>query len=54
VVGADQIVSLAAREEEANRVAQSIGEGVNLGAQSAPRAPDGLVLNDFFWAPAPC
>ena len=54
VVGPDQVVCLAAGQEEADRVAQRIDQGVDLGAQSAARAPDRLVLTSFFWAPALC
>ena len=48
--GSDQIVCLAAGQKEVDRVAQSVDHGVDLGAQSAARAPDGLIL----WAPALC
>ena len=54
VVTADQIVSLAAGQVEADRVAKDIDQCVDLGAQSAARAPDCLVLTGFFWAPALC
>ena len=54
VVGADEIVCLAAGQMEADRIAKGINQGVDLGAQSATRAADGLVLADFFFAPAPC
>jgi hypothetical protein len=54
VVGPDQVVCFAAGQEEADRVAQRIDQGVDLGAQSAARAPDRLVLTSFFWAPALC
>jgi hypothetical protein len=54
VIGADQIVSLTTAQVKANRVAERIGQGVDLGAQSAARAPDRLVLAGFFWAPALC
>ena len=49
-----QVVRLAAGQEEANRVAQRVDQGMDLGAQSAARAPDRLVLTSFFWAPALC
>jgi hypothetical protein len=35
VVGPDQVVCLAAGQEEADRVAQRVDQGVYLGAQSA-------------------
>ena len=54
LVGADQIVGLAAGQMEADRIAEGIDQGVDLGAQSAARAPDRLVLAGFFWAPALC
>jgi hypothetical protein len=54
VVGADQIVGLAAGQEEAKRIAERIDQGMDLGAQSATRAADRLVFPDFFWAPALC
>ena len=54
VVTAYQIVSLAAGQVEADRVAKDIDQCVDLGAQSAARAPDCLVLTGFFWAPALC
>jgi hypothetical protein len=41
-------------EREAGRIAQSIDRRIDLGAQSAFAAADGLVLADFFWAPAAC
>jgi len=47
-------VCLAAGQEEADRIAQRIDQGVYLGAQSAARAPDRLVLVGFFSAPALC
>ena len=48
MVGARQIVCLAAGQEEAQRIAQGIDQGVNLGAQPSPGAADGLVLAGFF------
>lgn len=49
-----QIASLTAGEMKANRVAQGIDRGMNLGAQSAFAASDGLVGAPFFSAPALC
>jgi len=54
VVGADQIMRLSTGQEEADRVAERIGKGVDFGAQSTARSPDRLVLAGFFWAPALC
>jgi hypothetical protein len=54
VIGPDQVVRLAAGQEEADRVAQRVDQGVDLGAQSAARASDRLVFANFFWAPALC
>ena len=54
LVGSDQVVCLAAGQEEVDRVAQRVDQGVDLGAQSAARAADRLVLAIFFWAPALC
>ena len=54
MVCSDQVVCLAAGQEEANRVAQRVDQGMDLGAQSAARVPDRLVLTSFFCAPALC
>jgi hypothetical protein len=54
VVCSFQVVCLAAGQEEADRVAQCIDQGMYLGAQSAARSPDRLVLAGFFSAPALC
>ena len=43
-----QVVRLAAGQEEADRVAQRVDLGMDLGAQSAARTSDRLVLADFF------
>jgi hypothetical protein len=53
MICAHQIVRLAAGQMEADRVPQGINQGMDLGAQSAARAPDRLVAG-FFWAPALC
>jgi len=50
----NEVMSLATSEEEADGVAQCIGQGVDLGARPTARATDRLVLCDFFWAPALC
>jgi len=54
-VGAVEIVRLAGGEQELDRPAVGIDEGVDLGAQSASAEPDGFVV---FWlflrAPALC
>ena len=54
MICANEVMSLATSEEEADGVAQCVGQGVDLGAQSAARATDRLVLAEFFWAPALC
>ena len=54
MIGADEIMRLAAGQEEADRVAERIDERMDLGAQPAARAADGLVFASFFWAPALC
>jgi len=54
VIGADQVVGFAAGQENVGRVAERIDAGVDLGAQSAARTPDGLIRVAFFWAPALC
>jgi len=54
VVGTDQIVRLATGQVEADRIAERIDQGMDLGAQPAARAPDRLVLAIFFLAPALC
>jgi hypothetical protein len=47
-------VRLSAGQEDADGIAERVDEGVDLGAQSAARVPDRLVLAGFFWAPALC
>ena len=54
LIGTDEIVRLAAGQGEADRIAERIDQRVDLGAQSAARAADRLVLAGFFWAPALC
>ena len=54
LVGAGQIMRLAAGQEEAQRVAECVDQGVDFRAQSSSRAPDRLVIAGFFWAPALC
>ena len=49
-----QIAGLTSGEMKANRVAQGIDRGMNLGAQSAFTASDGLIGAPFFSAPALC
>src|SRR3954447_1379981 len=39
VVGADEVMSLAAAEEEADRIAERIDHGMDLGAQPSARGP---------------
>jgi hypothetical protein len=54
VIRADEIMRLTARQMKANRVAERIDQGMDLGAQAATRAADCLVFGNFFWAPALC
>jgi len=54
MIRADQVVRLAAGQMKPDRVAQRIGQGMDLGAQSAAGSSDGLVLVGFFFAPALC
>jgi hypothetical protein len=49
-----EIVGLPRREMKAGRIAQSVGGGVNLGAQTAPATPDCLCFRALFFAPALC
>jgi len=49
-----QIAGLTTGEMKVNRVAQSIDRSMNLGAQPAFAASDGLVGAPFFSAPALC
>src|SRR3954447_3491668 len=50
-----EVVLLPRAEREAGRVAERVGQGVDLGAQAALAAPDGLVAGPpFFIAPALC
>ena len=52
--GPFQIMGLARRQDEVQRIAQRIDERMNLGAQPAFAAPDRLVFAVFFCAPALC
>jgi len=54
VIRTVEIMRLTARQMKANRVAERIDQGMDLGAQAAARAADGLVFGNFFWAPALC
>jgi hypothetical protein len=54
MVGADEIMCLAAGEMEADRIADRIDQSMDFGAQPAAGAADGLVFAIFFWAPALC
>jgi hypothetical protein len=47
-------VLLAARQTKADRIAQSVDQGVDFGAQPSSRSTDRLVFAIFFWAPALC
>jgi hypothetical protein len=49
-----EIVDLAPGEAQLLRIAQRIGEDMDLGGQSSSRTADGLVFAVFFRAPALC
>jgi hypothetical protein len=53
-IGSIQIASLPGRKMKPGRVAQGIDRGMNLGAQPAFTASDGLVRAPFLRAPALC
>ncbi len=53
-VGPLQIMGLARRQQEVQRIAQGIDKRMYLGAQPAFAAPDRLVFAVFFCAPALC
>jgi len=53
VLGLEDVVHLAAREDEANGIAKRINGGADLGAQAAARTPDRLIFAPPF-APAAC
>jgi hypothetical protein len=53
-IGSGQIVLLTAGEMKADRIAERIDSGVDLGAQPALAAADGLILAQFLGAPAAC
>jgi len=53
-VGAFQIMGLARRQYEAQRIAKGIDKGMDLCAQPAFAASDRLVFAVFFCAPALC
>ena len=48
-----RITSLAGREDEPHRASQPTDSQMDLGAQAATRAPDGLILSPLF-APLAC
>jgi hypothetical protein len=55
MVGTDQVVRLTTRQTEPDRISKGVNQGVDLGAQSAARTADRLILAaGFFWAPALC
>jgi len=53
-IGPFQIAGLSAGEMKSNRIAEGVDGGVNLGAQPALAASDGLFAAPFFSAPALC
>jgi hypothetical protein len=54
VVCSDKVVRFTAGQEKAERITERVDQCMDLGAQSAARAPDRLVLAGFFLAPALC
>jgi hypothetical protein len=54
VIGADKVMGVATGEVKADRIAEGIHHGMDFGAQSAARTPDGLVFTGFLGAPALC
>ena len=51
MIGSHKVVRFTAGQEKAERVAQRVDQCMDLGAQSAARTPDRLVLAGFFWRP---
>lgn len=54
MISALQVVRLTTGQMKPDRVAQRVGQGVDLGAQPAAGSADRLVLTGFFFAPALC
>ena len=53
-IGSGQVMLLTAGQMEADRIAERIHPGVDLGGQPALAAPKGLVFASFLGAPAAC
>ena len=53
-IGAFQIMGLAWREQERERIAKGVDQGMNFGTQTAFAAPNRLIFAVFFLAPALC
>ena len=53
-IGSGQIVLLTAGEMKADRIAERIHQGVDLGGQPALAAAAGPILGSFLGAPAAC
>ena len=53
-IGAEQVMCLPRSEQEADRVAERVDQGMDLGAQPAFAAADRLVFAIFLGAPALC
>jgi hypothetical protein len=53
-IGSGQIVLLTAGEMKADRIAERIHQGVDLGGQPALATADGLIIAKFLGAPAAC
>ena len=54
LIGPNQIMGLAASQDELDRITERIDQGMDFGAQPSARAADCLVLASFFGAPALC
>jgi hypothetical protein len=52
--GLDDVVDLAWRQDEPNRIAESVNADVDFGTQAAARTPDRLIFASPFLAPAAC
>lgn len=52
--GFSDVVDVTACEADRERIAEGVDDGMDLGGQPAPRAPDGVVLAPFLRAPALC
>ena len=53
-IGSSQVMLLTAGEMKADRIAECIHQGVDLGGQPTLAATDGLIIAQFLGAPAAC